>query len=737
MRENIIKEKTTLVELLTNNTICIPIVQRDYAQGRLDKVDLRKRFLSELKNAIDNHKEYLLDFIFGTEKNGIQPLDGQQRLTTLWLLHWYAAFSLKKEKDRKKRYELLSKFSYETRISSREFIELLCKLEPPKNGVTNVSQYIESQSWFCSSWKQDPTIKAMLIMLSGTSTKENKQNTVLNNDGIEQLFKGNKNIEILFTENCPIKFYYLSLVGIKHSDDLYIRMNHRGKQLSSFENFKADFISFMKRTPDFNKFVQYGGPDYVVKKLDIDWADKFWSPCEWDSLKLVPYPETDQLLFSFIIRYLVTKYILVQPGQTSGRSIEKMPIVQIYDKNEEDVTSNYSSFSDFEKILAGHPEFIDNIDKILSHSINEINKAITDQNNILKANDFQFLVTYNKERKIPEITTYNKVVFYGVCRYFEQTTSFKPKDKYFSEWLRVLTNIAYSREIENFDTYVRRLRLVEKITSQTDWKINLRDALSASLGNNHNIDKNSQIIAAELEKLEYINKIPAIKDAITKVESLNLFSGWIDCLYADERDNLKKPRLKKPEKKKISDTLVKRANKMEKIIAANSLRKDLLPLLKAIVVKGTYTKDISFYDKHNDLRVAFNTNDEVRNAFISILDGNDDCNTIISNFTKSTPAPQDKWKMPLVDDNNGVLWAICTGGKFVYDSSSKEMKLLKGVYVNNSPFIPLGKYYDLINPKGISQKDIEEMNFNGDSCEIKNTKWEYKVDKDFTSISKL
>lgn len=41
--------KTTFWSFLKNNYIEIPIIQRDYAQGRLGKENLRKNFLGDLK----------------------------------------------------------------------------------------------------------------------------------------------------------------------------------------------------------------------------------------------------------------------------------------------------------------------------------------------------------------------------------------------------------------------------------------------------------------------------------------------------------------------------------------------------------------------------------------------------------------------------------------------------------------------------------------------------------------
>ena len=74
--------------------IIIPIIQRDYAQGRdnPDVARVRERFIEALYKAV-TEKPITLDFVYGDiDKEGnMTPLDGQQRLTTLFLLHWYAA----------------------------------------------------------------------------------------------------------------------------------------------------------------------------------------------------------------------------------------------------------------------------------------------------------------------------------------------------------------------------------------------------------------------------------------------------------------------------------------------------------------------------------------------------------------------------------------------------------------------------------------------------------------------
>ena len=183
---------TSFWSFLTSNIVKIPIIQRDYAQGREDKVDLRMRFLEDLKAALDkaNGDKLILDFVYGsTENNSLKPLDGQQRLTTLWLLHWYISLRAGKLMEAS---PILKKFTYETRLSSREFCKEICvaknfdSWKPEKN--LSIVDFIMDQTWFFSAWKQDPTVKAMLTMLKGT-VEADDQDSSNNKDGIEPIFK--------------------------------------------------------------------------------------------------------------------------------------------------------------------------------------------------------------------------------------------------------------------------------------------------------------------------------------------------------------------------------------------------------------------------------------------------------------------------------------------------------------------------------------------------------------------
>lgn len=246
-------------ELLNNYNIKIPIIQRDYAQGRNDDKaeNIRNKFLEHIFEALKNNKELHLDFIYGsvtqTKKDEkdikiFTPLDGQQRLTTLFLLHWYFGESEK----------ILKNFSYETRASSREFCEKLAKhrelnkIKEETKEEKSISYHIKNQSWFMPFWEQDPTVCAMLNMLDSIKNKAKE----INKDEID-------------LDKLTFSLMIISDYGL--DDDLYIKMNARGKSLNEFENFKVEFEKFLNE-----KFKNYSELDKFKEAIDTHWVDEFF-----------------------------------------------------------------------------------------------------------------------------------------------------------------------------------------------------------------------------------------------------------------------------------------------------------------------------------------------------------------------------------------------------------------------------------------------------------------------------
>ena len=246
-------QQLIFLQLIDKYKVEIPIIQRDYAQGREGKEELRESFLSAIKNASPT-TPLVLDFVYGSiTNNTFQPIDGQQRLTTLFLLHWFIAQKEGKLTDELKKQ--LSKFTYETRISSREFCKELIEQSIVYDTDEIISNQIIDSHWFFLSWKKDPTIKSMLTML----------------DAIQHNFKDENN----FWEKLKyISFHFMDLENFGLTDDLYIKMNARGKALTDFENFKAKFEQHIKQN---NWEEDVAVEEKFSHKIDTDWADLFWN----------------------------------------------------------------------------------------------------------------------------------------------------------------------------------------------------------------------------------------------------------------------------------------------------------------------------------------------------------------------------------------------------------------------------------------------------------------------------
>lgn len=347
-------QKVSFWDLLKRKNIVIPIIQRDYAQGRKGKEFLRERFLKQLFDALQDDAEPLvLDFVYGsTEEDTLYPLDGQQRLTTLWLLHWYLALragTLSEDKN------ILKHFSYETRVSSRTFCHKLCSISQPyQSQKADIASFVRNQSWFYSAYEQDPTIQSMLRMLGGTDIKDNNDIDII--DGIEEYAtqlkltedKAKELLERLKSADSPISFYLLNMEdkNMPLTDDLYIKMNARGKTLTDFENFKADLLKYKLSDREYLIPENDTSENSFSLLLDTRWTDLFW-----------PYRSAeyhiDEIYLNFLNRFFLNWYIArcntdATVEEVTARDFYKQLSAAINGKNKD---YRYQSISIYNQVL--------------------------------------------------------------------------------------------------------------------------------------------------------------------------------------------------------------------------------------------------------------------------------------------------------------------------------------------------------------------------------------------------
>lgn len=242
----------SFLELVQKTPVEIPLLQRDYAQGRMTPkvISVRENLVNSMFRTLRREVSFLeLDFIYGPITHGkFIPIDGQQRLTTLFLLFWY--ISRREEVD----CPALNNFSYKVRTTTQEFLTAL--LDGEKAGMLNLEGEnpkveILDAPWYYSVWDNDPSIQGMLNML----------------DCIH-IHYGNPKVR-LWKFLDQITFHVLDMEGFGLSDDLYMKMNSRGVPLTEFENFKAWLEQEIT-----SKRVDVK-PGWETS-LDREWTDLFW-----------------------------------------------------------------------------------------------------------------------------------------------------------------------------------------------------------------------------------------------------------------------------------------------------------------------------------------------------------------------------------------------------------------------------------------------------------------------------
>lgn len=584
---------TTFWKFLKENTIEIPIIQRDYAQGRLGKENLRKTFLADLKKALDNEHTYKdtpmkLDFVYGSAENGkLNPLDGQQRLTTLWLLHWYIA--LRAGELNKDNCKIFRKFTYETRISSRECCENLCKPEYFENFDGNdIVGFITKQTWFYSAWKQDPTIQSMLRMLGGTKISDKKGEDIV--DGIEEIFSGTnkdsfKSYWEKLTQKEAIVFYHLPLKDFGLSDDLYIKMNARGKQLTSFENFKADLIGYItnqfedetldeSERAEWNKLLD--AENGIPIKLDTDWTDIFWKNksigiTDKES-KIRKSDQIDEIYFAFLNRFFWNELFIAKKTDNSeeyvldiGKGDESSTqennnssynyLNNSEHKNDNDTTIAYDGLDVYRYDNGTIPIlFFQKLKRVLDNyftyskannclpecpwdtSFRFIPKYVVEKDNNIE-------ITNNANDKILCVSTLNQVqriVFFAVCKYFDHDNYIIDNESSLKQWMRVVWNLVSGEdhngrpEIRSTSAIRTAIKFIDSLESHNVYEF-LSNYDVSKLGNSSFDERCKEEIAKAKQILngEQRSDGKTWKEIIIDAEKYAFFKGAIRFLFSN------------------------------------------------------------------------------------------------------------------------------------------------------------------------------------------------------------
>ena len=481
----------TFWSIIKDNKIEIPTIQRDYTYGRKSATKIREKLVADIINSLIDTIPLNLDFVYGKllgkenhiaqerNKNNIKsllktiklyasdlnleisdevisqdvnqlgkinfiPLDGQQRLTTLFLIHWYIA----QRNNDTDALNSLMKFSYSTRISSKEFCKILCAKPYIFDSKTySVSDIISNSEEYFSSWKKDPTVNSMLVVI----------------DEIHTLFKS-RDVDYAscwkkITHERLITFDFFDLDDFELTDDLYIKMNARGRHLTNFEIFKSWLIK------------EYDG--YIIvdnwkKKFDIQWYDLFWKAKEKASYKV-----DSEFLQYFKILFLAD---YMKSQNSNDLRMNDDAELENYDTDTEtlDLDDFKSVIGILRKKDSSPLEIFKNQD-LFSDKIDDYVELLDllspisfiDQSQLLNKYIETDLYRFLFGDKLNNLTWWDTTLHYAITRYLLKVE----KDiTYFDEWVRVISNLIYNTKIDTPKLFIDAITSIDSLIKTIEKK---------------------------------------------------------------------------------------------------------------------------------------------------------------------------------------------------------------------------------------------------------------------------
>lgn len=399
---------SSIFKLISDYEICIPAIQREYLYGSEDEKiqQLSKVLLKDITESLDSEMKKLnLGIIYGIVDNQNQheifyPLDGQQRLTTLFLLYWYLAIKNKETIE-------FIKFTYELRYSANSFFRELLNHNREEEfrkllNVKNKNAFIESiknKNWFKTQWFNDITVLSVINII-GEIIKLN-----LDNEKLKDYYNKLKQ-----KESCPIYFYFLKEIDskndpYKNSAMNYIRINSRGKILETFENIKArmEIIERNLRNEDSIEREYFDETNLFTWKYDMEYIDLFYARAQ-NKKAAASLEEKTKMIDDETVNILINLYnILIFSTENKNLKLKQCPNKEYFYNIVYKISKNGFESNEKESLKKFGKEyfkFIDiivnsiNNDKSIEIYIKRIFEEVTEYSNTNEQNNI--LIAYIK-----------------------------------------------------------------------------------------------------------------------------------------------------------------------------------------------------------------------------------------------------------------------------------------------------------------------------------------------------
>ena len=510
MSNNIIQQyieiPDNLFALLSRYRVVIPGIQRHYVQGANNPKaeSVRKQFIKEIFTAIEKKQsDFNLHFIYGPIKtdgeDSFVPVDGQQRLTTLWLIARYAVEKAEPS-DRKDLLRLLSRFTYEDRINAKRFCQALTCEDSRWDITQDPNPDILCQDWFLDYWKEDETVASMIRMLSTIHEEWNKHQDIITANNVLEAIASQIRFELKIDS---------------FGDDIYMKMNARGLQLTQWENFKCKF------------------PESLPKDIKDTWDEKMeelsnnYFTCSGEQHKL---PDNAFFaLYARVMSYEARKSAV----KDCGNDIKLLADYTHETWNQ--IELPFVPYSDFADIIQRHPTSSDSksFASNIAHTCVRMLDTILDHH--------QNIVPYFGNRTLFDTFFHpknNNDLDFTLCCY-EYFKTFNNVDSHnFLKALRLMWNILENvdKQYENPDNRVELVKKFIDLGDQTLYSPQIKEIEKAPEQAKEEAEKakqmhcNDQSMPSDWNE-KTLGRWSNWNDAIKKAEECAFFHGSIRFLY--------------------------------------------------------------------------------------------------------------------------------------------------------------------------------------------------------------
>jgi uncharacterized protein with ParB-like and HNH nuclease domain len=520
-------EETKFLNFLNSpKQLMIPIYQRAYSW----KLKECKQLWSDILRAglDDSISGHFMGSVVYVEKGIYQVsslpkllvIDGQQRLTTLYLIHWYLCL---RDNNFEEYSNVLSRFTYKTRTTSKDFCLKLTEKQRQEDfwndlfGEQEVndkkikpSHIIENQPWFFLNWRHDPTIDSILNML----------------DDIHLTFRDSslKFVDLIDSEKRFIIFHFLPINTYGRSDGLYVKMNARGKVLTDFENFKAKFENFLRENHE----------SYLLtftERIDGEWCDLFWSFIKsdeqieaFDRFDLVDTP-----LLNFISYITEMLFYKEQLNEEKDFDNSFNTIKEVYASGE-NVQFLFDAFETFARI--GKSNFKEKIqdffDSVFCLGISQNKVSLFDGS----INLFKLCLFRRNKFDIRE-----KSLLFGLIHYLKNTQENESSDN-LRDYIRICRNYLLSINQKSKDSIISELRkeYYYNIICAFEKIYDSNDVYGTLVKKQNEISFKAETIEHEVKKSELFSISTDSKSVVHRLEDSSILQGTLTNLIPDSLD---------------------------------------------------------------------------------------------------------------------------------------------------------------------------------------------------------